>query len=159
MWTGRLETPSLAPFVASPDEVILVMLRRAELKAGELLYDLGSGDGRILVAAARDFGANAVGVELDEERAQESLQKVRQLGLQDKVWVIQGDFMNVDVSDADVITAYLTEQGNEILRPKLERELKPGARVVSHNFELRGWTPKSIAEVDWHRVYVYENAE
>lgn len=132
------------------------MLKLAELKAGELVYDLGSGDGRILITAAKDFGARAIGIELNENLVKKTIEKIRELKLEDKVRVIHGDFMNVDISDADVVTLYLTERGNEVVKPKLEKELKPGARVVSHNYEIRGWKPIRIKEVEWRRIYLYE---
>ncbi|MEM1524833.1 MAG: class I SAM-dependent methyltransferase [Nitrososphaerales archaeon] len=147
---------SLAPFVSSSEKVVYEMLKLAELKAGELLYDLGSGDGRILIIAAKDFGARAIGIELNESLVKRTIDKIRELNLEDKIKVIHGDFMNVDISDANVVTLYLTERGNEIVKPKLEKELKSGTRVVSHNYEIRGWKPIRIKEVEWRRIYLYE---
>lgn len=132
------------------------MLKLADLKAGELLYDLGSGDGRILIIAAKDFGARAIGIELNESLVKRTIDRIRELNLEDRIKVIHGDFMNVDISDANVVTLYLTERGNEIVKPKLEKELKPGTRVVSHNYEIRGWKPIRIKEVEWRRIYLYE---
>lgn len=96
--------PSLAPFVPSPPEVIREMLKMAGLKEGETLYDLGCGDGRILIIAAQEFGAYAVGVELDEGRVREGREKISNLGLKDKVKIIHGNLLDVDISPADVVT-------------------------------------------------------
>lgn len=143
------------------------MLKMAGLKQGEILYDLGCGDGRILITAARDFGAYAVGVELDEGRAKEAREKVSNLGLEDKVKVIHGNILDLDISPADVVTLYLTTSANEKLRPKMERELKPGTRVVSHDFTIPGWeiskTKGRIRDhsdyfsdlYDAHSIYLY----
>jgi len=147
--------PSLSPFVSSLDEVVVKMLKLARLKAGELLYDLGSGDGRVLIAAARDFGASAVGVELREDLVEKSIDKICELHLEDRIHVIHGDLMDVSVADANVVTLYLSERGNKILKPKFEKELKPGARVISHSYEIRGWKP-IYTEHRQYRIYVYE---
>lgn len=151
--------PSLAPFLPTPSEVVIAMLQLAGLKEGESLFDLGCGDARVLVIAARDFGANATGVELDEGRAKEAQNRIRELGLDSKVKIIHGDVMSIPVGLADVVTLYLTTSGNERLRPKLERELRPGTRVVSHDFSIPGWEPRCVQNVfdyvEIHPVYLY----
>ena len=130
---------SLAPFVASPMSVVRKMLQYAEVKPGEVVYDLGCGDGRIVITAAQEFGAIGVGVELNPRLVEEARAKVEALGLGDRVQIILGDLMEVDLTRADVVTMYLTTGANEKVRPKLERELRPGARVVTHDFSIPGW--------------------
>jgi predicted RNA methylase len=129
----------ISPFVASPIPVIKRMLTLAELKPNETLYDLGAGDGRTLIIAAQEFGARAIGIELREDLAKQAIQKVHELGLEDKVKIIQGDLFKVDINQADVVYLYLTTSANEKIRPKLEAELKKGARVVSHDYEIMKW--------------------
>jgi protein-L-isoaspartate O-methyltransferase len=150
----------LAPFVSSPQPLVTKMLELAALKPGETVYDLGCGDGRILVAAARDFGAHAVGVELSSVLARRSREQAEALGLGKRVSVIEGDLLAVDLKDADVVSLYLMTEANAQLRPKLEKELKPGTRVVSLEFEIRGWKPVRVEKFTAHRhdykIYLYE---
>lgn len=155
-----IQPQKLAPYVSSPQPIVVKMLEIARLKSGETLYDLGCGDGRILTTAAKDFGAKAVGVELSPALVKRARQMVETLGLQDQVKVIEGDLMNVDLSGADVVALYLLTEANEQLRPKLEKELKPGARVVSLEFRIKGWKPSRVEKVEAHRhpytIYLYE---
>jgi len=146
---------SLAPYVSSSEEMVKKMLQLADPKPGEVLYDLGSGDGRILIAAAKEYGARAVGVELRKDLVEESRRKVKELGLEDRVVIIHGDAMEVDISEADIITLYLTDSGNEKLKPKLEKNAKPGARIVSNSFRIPGWEPVRVSEAGWYKVYLY----
>jgi len=154
----------LAPFVASPTPVVRQMLILAELKPGETLYDLGSGDGRAVIMAAKDFGAKSVGVELRDDLAKRALDSVQQLNLTDKIQIIQKDIFEVDLSPADVVFLYLTTSANEKVKPKLEAELKPGARVVSHDYEVLGWKPFKVENFcenprlgyPSHTLYVYK---
>jgi SAM-dependent methyltransferase len=150
----------LAPFVPSPQNVVERMLMAANVKTGEVVYDLGSGDGRVLIMAAQRFGAKAVGVEISPKEVQASLDRVKKLKLEDKVRVVEGDLLKVDLSEADVVTLYLLTKSNEVLRPNLEKYLKAGARVVSHDYEIRGWVPNRVEEAEAykrvHRLYVYE---
>jgi len=152
---------SLAPFVASPQIVVERMLKLAKLKEGETLYDLGCGDGRIIIMAATQFGANAVGVELDEGRYRKTLGRIRELELESKVQLIHGNLLKVDLSSADVVTLYLLTSANEKVKPNLEKHLRKGTRVVSHDFEIPGWRPIRIEEVSEsygfsHTLYLYE---
>lgn len=151
---------SLAPEFPSPQVVVEKMLEAAHVKPGETVFDLGCGDGRILITAAQKFQAKAVGVELKRAVYQNTLNRVRALGLQDRVRLIHGNLLQVDLSPADVVTLYLLTSSNEKLKPNLERYLKPGARVVSHDFEIRGWKPAVTETITvgghGHKIYVYE---
>ncbi len=150
----------LAPGVWSPIQVVERMLEVARLKPGETVYDLGSGDGRVLITAASKFGANAVGVELSENLAKKSEERIRSAGLEGKASVIHGNLLDIDISKADVVTIYLLRDSNDVVRPKLESSLKPGTRVVSHDYEIRGWKPvlvdKAEANKRSHSIYLYE---
>lgn len=151
--------PSLAPFVPSPLEVVRAMLSIAKLEKGETLFDLGSGDGRIVIMAAQDFDAKAVGVELNETRARETRERVSALRLNDQVQIIQGNALEVDISPADVVTLYLTTSANEKLRPKMEKELRSGTRIVSHDFRIPGWEAVTTEQVldyaEVHMIHLY----
>ncbi len=147
---------SIAPFVQTPLEVAKRMLDLSQVRAGEVLYDLGCGDGRLVILAARDIGAKATGIELREDLVERARTEIKRLNLEGKVNVIQGNFFEVNISDADVITLYLTSSANERLRPKLEAELKRGARVVSHDFKVPGWKPSAVYnELLGHTIYSY----
>jgi len=140
------------------------MLILSELKPGELIYDLGSGDGRIVITAAKEFGARAVGVELREDLVKQAHEKVSELNLNGKVKIVQRDMFNVDLSPADVVTLYLTTSANEKVKPKLESELREGARVVCHDYEILGWKPDRVDKFcenprlgyPSHTIYVYK---
>jgi cyclopropane fatty-acyl-phospholipid synthase-like methyltransferase len=150
----------LAPFVPSPQAVVDKMLEAAHLKPGETIYDLGSGDGRVVITAARRYQAKAVGVELSSELCARARREVRLAGLENQVLILHGDLLGVDLSPADVVTVYLLTHSNERLRPNLEKYLKPGARVVSHDFAIRGWEPVRTERVEAgsrvHTIYLYE---
>jgi len=134
----------IAPYVPTPPQVIQRMLRLAELRAGEVFFDLGSGDGRTVMMAAKEFGARAVGVELREDLAKKALSTIYELSLQDRITIVNGDMFNVDLTSADVIFLYLTTSANEKVRPKLDSELKRGVRIVSHDYEIVGWKPIKV---------------
>ena len=142
------EPRKLAPYVVSPISVVDKMLEAASLRRGELL------------AAAKNFGARAVGVEISESLVKLAREQAESQGLQNQVKIIAGDMLNVDLSQANVVSLYLMTEANDTLRPKLERELKPGARVVSLEFKMRGWKPSHVEKVDLHNhpymIYVYE---
>ena len=154
----------IAPYVGSPLPVVRQMLTLAELKPGEVVYDLGSGDGRVVIMAAQEFGARAVGIELRGDLVKQALNKVFELGLEGRVKILQSDLFNVDVSPADVVFLYLTTSANQKVKPKLESELRRGARVVSHDYEVLGWKPfrvNSFCEkpklgYPSHTIYVYK---
>jgi len=159
-WTQVREPERLAPYVPSPQAVVERMLEAANLKPGETVYDLGCGDGRILITAAEKFRAKGKGVELSAKLVAEAQERVRQRGLQNWIRIQQGDLLEADLSGADVVTVYLLTSSNARLQPKFEHSLKPGARVVSHEFAFRGWTPARIEKVAvahrTHTIYVYE---
>jgi cyclopropane fatty-acyl-phospholipid synthase-like methyltransferase len=149
----------LAPYVASPARVVDRMLEMAGVKPGETLYDLGCGDGRILIAAAEKYKAKAVGIEISPKLAAEASARIDREGLAGRARVIQGDLLEADLTGADVVTIYLATSLNEKLRPRLERYLKPGARVVSHDYAVPGWKPAKVDKTDdrrGHVIYLYE---
>ncbi len=154
-------TKKLAPSVGSPENAVDKILEAASLKPGETLYDLGCGDGRILVKAAKKYRAKAVGIEISSALAQRAAQDVKKKGLTGQVKVIHGDFMKMDLSAANVVTLYLAPSANDSLRPNLERELKPNTRVVSYDYPIEGWNPINTWETsghlgDVHTIYLYE---
>lgn len=151
---------SLGPYVTSPQEVVDDMLELARVRPGEVVYDLGSGDGRVLITAVQRFKAHAVGVELSDELARNSMDKIRRLGLAGDAKVINADVRTVDLSPADVVIMYLETNSNEKLRPKLEKSLRPGTRVVSHEYKVPGWKAAQVAKSDpgyghVHTIYLY----
>ena len=151
---------SIAPFVQTPLEVAKKMLNLSQVRPGEMLYDLGCGDGRLIILAAKDIGAKATGIELREDLVERAKTEIKRLNLEDKVRIVQGNFFDVNISDADVVTLYLTSSANERLRPKLEVELKAGARVISHDFKVPGWKPSAVYnELLGHTIYSYRIGE
>ena len=154
----------VAPFVPSPVQVIRQMLVLAELRAGEIFFDLGAGDGRTVVMAAKEYGARAVGVELREDLAKKALSNIYEQGLQDRITIVNGDMFNVDLTSADVIFLYLTTSANEKVKPKLENELRHGTRIISHDYEIVGWKPFKVVNFcenqtlgfPSHTIYLYK---
>jgi len=152
-------TNKLAPYVASPAKVVDRMLELANIRPGETVFDLGCGDGRILIEAAQRYKAKAVGIEISPKIAAEARTKIRKAGLAQNVQVIEGDLLQADLTGADVVTIYLATSLNEELRPRLERFLKPGARVVSHDYAVPGWKPTQVVQAEGrqkHSIYLYE---
>lgn len=138
----------LAPYYPTPETVVEKMLELGGLKAGEKMYDLGSGDGRIVIMAARKFHADAVGVELDRDLWRQSVERIRKLGLEKTAQIINGDLLAQDYSSADLVTVYLLPESiNNKVQPLLDRQLKKGARVVAHDFEFRNWTPEKVENI------------
>lgn len=140
------------------------MLVLAELRAGEIFFDLGAGDGRTVVMAAKEYGARAVGVELREDLAKKALSNIYEQGLQDRITIVNGDIFNVDLTSADVIFLYLTTSANEKVKPKLESELRHGTRIISHDYEIVGWKPVKVLNFcenqtlgfPSHTIYLYK---
>jgi len=149
----------LAPYVASPTRVMDRMLELAAIKPGETLYDLGCGDGRILIAAVQKYKVKAVGVEISPKLVAKAKASIQKAGVQNQARVIQGDVLSADPTGADVVYLYLSTRLNEQLRPRLEAHLKPGARVVSHDYPVPGWKPSKVEEADGaqhHLLFLYE---
>ncbi len=150
---------SLSPYIVSPQEIVDRMLELADLKSNETVYDLGSGDGRILITAAQRFRAKAVGIEISDALVNSTTERVVKMGLQERIRIIHADLMQVDLSPADVVTMYFPTESNVIVRPNLEKYLRAGARVVSHDYQVPGWKPnhveKAVAGSRDHNLYLY----
>lgn len=151
----------LAPYYPTPEVVVERMLKLGGLKAGEKMFDLGSGDGRVVVMAAQRFNAEATGVEIDPDLCKQSTEQIKSLGLEKKAKIIQGDVVKQDYTSADLLTVYLLPRSNEKIRPLLEKQLKKGARVVSHDFYFNAWTPVKEEHIEddgegrSHTLYLY----
>ena len=143
------------PFVPTEDRVVRAMLRLAAVDAGDVVYDLGSGDGRIVVAAARDHGAQAVGVEIDEQRVARAEEYAENSGVGHMVSFIEYDLFHADFSPATVVTMYLLHSANLELRPRLLEELRPGTRVVSHAFDMGDWKPDRTIRADGVGIFMW----
>lgn len=149
----------VVPDVRTPLVVVNEMLRLANVTAGDVVYDLGSGDGRILIAAARDRGARGVGLEIDPALVAQSTERARRLGLAERLSFRQRDLFEADLSPATVVTLYLSPDLNRRLRPKLLSELRPGSRIVSHSFDMGDWAPSRTLQVSSnegsHTLYLW----
>jgi precorrin-6B methylase 2 len=151
----------LAPFDPTPQEVVERMLALAGVKTGDVVYDLGAGDGRVVIAAAKKYGAKAVGFEIDPGLVKLARENVRKQGVDKLVEIRQQDFLTADLSPATVVALYLSYDGNLALRPQLMRQLKPGARIVSYTFNMADWQPKIVeayrdAAGESHALYLWE---
>lgn len=142
-------------FVPTPNEIVDTMLRLAAVGRKDVVYDLGSGDGRIVITAAQKYGARGVGIDIDPARIAEATENARRAGVAGRVRFIQGDLFEADIGPATVVTLYLLTDLNLKLRPKLMRELKPGTRVVSHAFGMRDWQPERRVSVQGTNVYLW----
>ena len=143
---ARQQAASLAPYVPTPYHVVNRMLELAEVTKDDVVYDLGCGDGRIVITAAERYGARGVGIDYDPERIAEARANAERRGVQDLVTFIQQDAMQTDVSEATVVTLYLLSSSNRKLRPILTRQLRPGSRIVSHAFRMGDWQPEVTQE-------------
>lgn len=147
------------PFVETPDEVVDMMLKMAGVDSSDLLYDLGCGNGKIVIAAAQKYGTRGVGIDLNPVRISESVQAAEEAGVTDKVRFYEQDIFEADFSQATVVTLYLLERVNRKLRPRILNELRPGTRVVSHDFNMGDWKPDSVESVhsdyDMHTLYLW----
>ena len=155
-------TPALAQtrmpdviFVPTPQEVVEDMLRLADVRKGDVLYDLGSGDGRIPITAAKKYGIRAIGIDIDPERITEAQDNARKAGVAKQVDFRLGDIFTMDFRDATVVTLYLLPELNVKLRPRLLAELKPGARIVSHQFDMGDWRPEKTLDSNGRTVYFW----
>ena len=144
-----------APFVPSIEEIAEAMLKLAQVTKDDLVYDLGCGDGRIVIMAAKKLGASGVGVDIDPERIRESKENARKAGVAGRVRFIEQDLFETDISKATVVTLYLLPEVNLRLRPKLLRELKPGTRVVSNSFDMGDWVPDKKGDVFGNPIYFW----
>lgn len=156
----RMEQKPDVPFVPTSEEVVRRMLQIAKVKSGDIVFDLGAGDGRILIIAAREFNAKAIGIEIKKDFVLNIEKKIRELKLENQVSIIHGNFFSINISKADVVTMFLLESVNERIKPKLERELRPGTRVVSHEFKVSGWKPSYFerfrcSDGSTHDLYLY----
>jgi SAM-dependent methyltransferase len=143
------------PFVPTPEEVVAEMLRLANVNDRDLVYDLGCGDGRIVITAARDMGARGIGIDIDPNRIQESRENAREAGVEDQVSFRQEDLFKINFRDASVLTLYLLPDVNLRLRPKILAELRPGTRVVSHDFDMEDWAADQVSRLGRHTVFFW----
>jgi SAM-dependent methyltransferase len=142
-------------FVPTPNEIVDTMLKMAGVGKNDTVYDLGCGDGRIVITAAQKYGARGVGIDIDPDRVAEATENVKKAGVADRVRIVRGDLFEADIRSATVVTLYLLTDLNLKLRPKLLRDLKPGTRVVSHAFSMGDWSPERTAEVQGTHVYLW----
>ena len=142
-------------FVPTPQDVVDDMLRLANVQKGDVLYDLGSGDGRIAITAAKKYGIKATGIDIDPDRIREAKENAKKAGVTDLVQFRQENLFSADFKDASVITLYLLPDLNVKLRPKLWNELKPGTRIVSHQFEMGSWKPEKKLESNGRTIYFW----
>ncbi|MEN6606200.1 MAG: methyltransferase domain-containing protein [Bryobacteraceae bacterium] len=155
------QAEKLAPYYPTPETIVEKMLQLGGLKAGERMFDLGSGDGRIVILAAQKFHADATGVEFDKDLWKQSSDRIKSLNLQKAARIIHGDIMLQDYSSADLITVYLLPSSNDRVQPLLEKQLKKGTRIVAHDFEFSGWKAEKIEQIEddgegrSHTLYLY----
>jgi cyclopropane fatty-acyl-phospholipid synthase-like methyltransferase len=143
-------------WVPTPPAVVDAMLKLADVKPTDVVYDLGCGDGVIVATAAQKYGARAVGIDIDPQRVQEATERARKMGVSDKVTILQGDLFEADIKDASVVTLYLLTSLNIKLMPKLKQELKPGTRIVSQSFTMgESWPPEKTIDVQGVPVYMW----
>ena len=143
------------PYVPTPQEVVTAMLRLAHVKPGDLVYDLGCGDGRIVITAAKQYGTKAVGIDINPERIAEATENARTAAVTKLVQFRQGDLFEADISPASVVTLYLLPSVNLKLKPKLLHDLKPGTRIVSHGFDMGEWKPDKKDTVGGRNIYLW----
>jgi len=148
----RLRKPDVI-YYPTPPETVTQMLRMAKIKKGDVLYDLGSGDGRIPIAAATQYGIRAVGIEIDAKLVAEAEGKAREANVSHLVRFRNEDMFRVNYSEATIVTLYLSEKLNVLLRPKLLSELRPGSRILSHDFRMGDWKPEQTVRVPWGKLY------
>jgi SAM-dependent methyltransferase len=150
----RAPTPDIH-YVPTPPQVVDAMLELAHVTADDVIYDLGSGDGRIVIAAAQRHGARGVGIEIDPALIKTATERARKAGVADKVRFLQADLFKTDLSEATVVTLYLSGSINFRLQPKLRRELKAGARIVSHRFDMGDWRPDETRTVEGRQLFLW----
>ena len=152
---GQLRSPDVI-YVPTPPEVVAAMLKVAKVGPGDVIYDLGSGDGRIVIAAVKDFGAaRGTGIDIDPQRIKEATENLKTSGMGDRVKFLNQDLFTTDISEATVVTLYLLPSLNLKLMPKLNKELKPGTRIVSHAFDMGDAKPIETLNVNGRTVYFW----
>lgn len=150
----KLREPDVI-YVPTPQEVVDAMLKLAGVHSGDVVYDLGCGDGRMVVTAAKRYGVRGVGIDINPVRVQEALENVKQNGVGNFVTIKNEDLFEANISEASVVTLYLLTSLNIKLRPKLWKELKPGTRIVSHSFDMGDWKPEKTEQVDGRTIYLW----
>ena len=155
LWAQEEENNRDVPYVPTPEKVVEEMLNLASVKKSDVVYDLGSGDGRIVITAARKYGVKGVGVDIDPERIAEANENARAAGVTHLVEFHKNDLFKEDISQATVVTLYLLPQVNLRLKPKLFKELKPGTRIVSHSFDMGDWKPDKQLDVEGRKIYFW----
>lgn len=145
----------VVPYVPTSPETVSAMLKLAGVEKNDLVIDLGCGDGRIVIAAAKEYGAHAIGVDIDPDRIKEAKENAQKEGVANLVEFRQGDLFDADIRKATVVTLYLLPSVNMKLRPKLWRDLKPGTRVVSHSFDMEDWKPDKAEEVGGSQIFLW----
>jgi len=150
----------IVPYVPTPQEVVDRMLELAQVKKGDVVYDLGSGDGRIVVTAAKKYGVKAIGFEIDPQRIKESHENIKKAGVEQLVEIRLQDIRTVDLSGATVLTMYLLPEVNLMIRPNIWKQMKPGSRIVSHDFDMGDWKPLKTENIkdgsSWdHTLYLW----
>jgi SAM-dependent methyltransferase len=144
------------PYVPTPPDVVESMLKLGKATGGDIHYDLGCGDGRIVIAAVQKFGAaRGTGYDIDPERIKEAVENAKQAGVSDKTKFILGNLFEADFRDATIVTLYLLPEVNLKLRPKLLKDLKVGSRIVSHQFDMGDWAPDRVIKMDWRTIYMW----
>jgi ribosomal protein L11 methylase PrmA len=142
-------------YVPTPEEVVEAMLQVAKVTKNDVVYDLGTGDGRIPVTAAKKYGARGVGIDIDPQRIKDANENVAKNNIGDRVKIVQGDLFETDISEATVVTLYLLPSLNQKLLPKLNKELKPGTRIVSHAFDMGDKKAEQELDVNGRKVYLW----
>jgi tRNA G37 N-methylase Trm5 len=157
---AQAQEGKIVPYVPTPQEVVDRMLELAQVKKGDVIYDLGSGDGRIVVTAAKKYGVRAIGFEIDPQRIKESHENIKKAGVEKLVEIRQQDIRTVDLSSASVLTMYLLPEVNLMIRPNIWKQMKPGSRIVSHDFDMGDWKPLKTEHIkdgaSWdHTLYLW----
>jgi SAM-dependent methyltransferase len=152
--SGKLRAPDVI-YVPTPQNVVDAMLKLANVHSGDVIYDLGCGDGRIVVTAAKQLGVRGTGIDINPERIAEARENAQKNGVTSRVTFRNEDLFETDIKEASVVTLYLLTSLNLKLRPKLWRDLKPGTRIVSHTFDMGDWTPEKEMEIGAHTIYLW----
>ena len=157
---SQAQEGKIVPYVPTPQAVVDRMLELAQVKKGDVVYDLGSGDGRIVVTAAKKYGVKAIGFEIDPQRIKESHENIKKAGVENLVEIRQQDIRTVDLSQASVLTMYLLPEVNLMIRPNIWKQMKAGSRIVSHDFDMGDWKPLKTEQIkddsSWdHTLYLW----